>query len=104
MPVCFVLGHCVPALPHPLFLLLEKRFGPIKSLIGIHAQRRNSFWTNLREGAPLERMAAANAGVDEVGQHRLAPFVPLPDVMFSALGRRQFPVPVRISAKPQVRQ
>jgi hypothetical protein len=51
MPVCFAFGHCILALPQTLFLLLEKRFGPIKSLIGFHAQRRNSF-----RGKPVERM------------------------------------------------
>jgi hypothetical protein len=51
MPVCFVFGHCFPALPRPLFFLLEKPFGPVKRLFGIHAQRRNSF-----RGKPVERM------------------------------------------------
>lgn len=50
MPICFAFGHCILALPQRLFLFLEKRFGPIKSLIGF-AQGRNSF-----RGKPAERM------------------------------------------------
>jgi hypothetical protein len=43
MPVCLAFGHCILALRQTLILLFEKCFGPIKSLIGFHAQRRNSF-------------------------------------------------------------
>jgi len=44
MPVCFAFGHYIRALAQRLLLLLEKqRFGSSASLIGIFAQRRNSF-------------------------------------------------------------
>jgi hypothetical protein len=70
MPVCFVFGHCFLALPQPLFLLLEKRFGPIKGLMSSYAQHRNSFWANL----PRRRSSRPDAlpmGVDELEQHRI---------------------------------
>src|SRR5436309_14153410 len=60
-PVCFVFGHCFLALPQPLFLLLEKRFRTIKSLMRIHTHRRPDCPSDHISSRSCPRIASALA-------------------------------------------
>jgi hypothetical protein len=61
MPVCFEFGYCFLALPQPLFLLLEKRFGTIKSSLMRITHRRPDCTSDRISSRSCPRIASALA-------------------------------------------